>query len=131
MRRAPPLRAGRHAGFTLIEMVAAVAVLAMAMAAILSGMARYADNAGHLRERTIALWVAHNRLTEIELQPVWPDVGRSDGEAEMAGQTWKWRVEVLETTDDKLRRVNIRVLSPRRDGDAASLSAFIADTGRQ
>ncbi|MEC9364203.1 type II secretion system minor pseudopilin GspI [Sinimarinibacterium flocculans] len=121
----------RDRGFTLIEMVAAVAVLAMAMAAILSGMARYADNAAHLRERTMALWVAHNRLTEIELQPVWPDVGRSDGEMELAGQTWEWRVEVLETTDDKLRRVNIRVLSPRRDGNAATLSAFLADTGRK
>ena len=121
----------RDRGFTLIEMVAAVAVLAMAMAAILSGMARYADHAAHLRERTMALWVAHNRLTEIELQPVWPDVGRSDGEMELAGQTWEWRVEVLETTDDKLRRVNIRVLSPRRDGNAATLSAFLADTGRK
>ncbi|MGB1561367.1 MAG: type II secretion system minor pseudopilin GspI [Sinimarinibacterium flocculans] len=121
----------RDRGFTLIEMVAAVAVLAMAMAAILSGMARYADNAAHLRERTMALWVAHNRLTEIELQPVWPDVGRSDGEMELAGQKWKWQVEVKETTDEKLRRLDIQVLSPRRDGNAASLSAFLADTGRQ
>jgi general secretion pathway protein I len=121
----------RQQGFTLIEMVAAVAVLAMAMAAILSGMARYADNAAHLRERTIALWVAHNRLTEIELQPVWPDVGRSDGEMDLAGRKWKWEVEVKKTTDDQLRRIDIRVLSPRRDGNAASLSAFLADTGRQ
>lgn len=121
----------RQRGFTLIEMVAAVAVLAMAMAAILSGMARYADNAAHLRERTIALWVAHNRLTEIELQPVWPDVGRSDGEMDLAGRKWKWEAEVKKTTDDQLRRIDIRVLSSRRDGNAASLSAFLADTGRQ
>ncbi|MES0875117.1 type II secretion system minor pseudopilin GspI [Sinimarinibacterium thermocellulolyticum] len=121
----------RQTGFTLLEMVAAVAVLAIAMAAILSGMARYADNAARLRERTIALWVAHNRLTEIELQPVWPDVGRSDGEMDLAGQTWKWEVEVKKTTDEHLRRIDIRVLSPRRDGSAAALSAFLADTGRQ
>lgn len=121
----------RDHGFTLIEMVAAVAVLAIAMAAILSGMARYADNAAHLRERTIGLWVAHNRLTEIELQPVWPDVGRSDGEMELAGRKWKWQAEVQKTTDDKLRRIDIDVLSPRRDGNAASLSAFLADSGRQ
>ena len=56
----------RIAGFTLIEMLVAVAVLAIAMAAILGGMARYADNAGHLRERTLGLWVAHNRLVEFE-----------------------------------------------------------------
>jgi general secretion pathway protein I len=118
-------------GFTLIEMVVAVAILAMAMAAILSGMARYADNTAHLRERTVALWIAHNRLTEIELQPTWPDVGRSDGEVQFGGQKWRWEAEVQGTTDDRLRRIDIRILSPQRDGDAASLSAFLADTGRQ
>lgn len=121
----------RARGFTLIEMIAAVAVLAIAMAAILSGMARYADNAAHLRERTIALWVAHNRLAEIELEPAWPDVGKSDGDMEMAGQKWKWKAEVLKTPDDHLRRIDIQVLSPNREGAAAKLSAFVADTGRQ
>lgn len=121
----------RPRGFTLIEMVVAVAVLAIAMAAILSGMARYADNAAYLRERTIALWVAHNRLAEIELEPGWPDVGKSDGDMKLAGQKWKWQVEVVKTADDHLRRINISVLSPNRKGAAASLSGFISDTGRQ
>ena len=121
----------RSRGFTLIEMVVAVAVLAIAMAAILSGMARYADNAGRLRERTVALWVAHNRLTEMELEPGWPDVGKSDGDMKLAGQKWKWEAEVKKTADDHLRRIDIRVLSPDRKDTSAALSAFIADTGRQ
>jgi len=120
-----------QSGFTLIEMLAAVAVLAIAMAAILSGMARHAANAGYLRERTVALWVAHNRLTEIELQPAWPDVGKSDGEVEMAGLKWKWMAEVKKTPDEHLRRIDLRVLSPDRKATAAQLSAFFADTGRQ
>jgi len=118
-------------GFTLIEILVAVAVLAIAMSAILSGMARYADNVGRLRERTVALWVAHNRLTEIELAPVWPNVGESDGEMKLGGISWTWEAEVKETTDENLRRIDIRVLSPSRGGNAASLSAFIANTGRQ
>lgn len=118
-------------GFTLVEMLVAVAVLAIAMSAILAGMTRYADNTGRLRERTVALWVAHNRLTEIELQPVWPDVGKSDGDTQLAGRKWKWEAEVKKTDDEHLRRIDIRVLSPTRDTDAAKLSAFIADTGRQ
>lgn len=123
------MRAGR--GFTLIEMLAAVAVLAIAMAAIISGMARYADNAGYLRERSVALWVAHNRLSEIQLQKAWPDVGKSDGEMDMGGRTWAWEVEVQKTVDEHLRRVDVRVRSPRREGQAATLTGFIADTGRQ
>ena len=126
------MRRSSAKGFTLIEMIAAVAVLATAMAAILSGMARYADNAGHLRDRTFAIWIAHNRMTEIELDPTWPDVGKSDGEMEMAGFEWQWEVEVQKTPDDNLRRVDIWVL-PRRGerSDAPTLTAFLANSGRQ
>ncbi|MBI2383434.1 MAG: type II secretion system minor pseudopilin GspI [Gammaproteobacteria bacterium] len=118
-------------GFTLIEILAAVAILAIAMAAILSGMARYADNAAHLRQKTVALWVAHNRLTEIELEPEWPKIGRSDGTVETAGAEWRWEAAVIETPDPEVRRVNIRVLAPDGKAEAAALSAFIASTGRQ
>ncbi|PPE73161.1 type II secretion system protein GspI [Solimonas fluminis] len=123
----------RSAGFTLLEMLVAVAVLAIAMGAIISGMARYADNAARLREKTVALWVAHNRLTELSLQRAWPDIGKSDGEVEMAGVKWKWEVEVKATPDTHLRRADISVRpSKARNKDAvASLSAFLADSGRQ
>lgn len=120
----------RTAGFTLIEMVAALAVVAIALGAILAGMARFADNAAHLRSRSIALWVAHNRLTELELQRQWPDLGKSDGDMDMAGATWKWRVEVLKTQDPHLRRVDISVSAPRDKTPSAHLSGFLADTGR-
>ncbi len=126
------MKAPRVGGFTLIEMIVAVAVLATAMAAILSGMARYADNAGHLRDRSFAIWIAHNRMTEIELSPVWPDVGKSDGEMEMAGLEWKWEVEVQKTPDETLRRVDIWVLPQRGErSEAPTLTAFLANTGRQ
>ena len=116
-------------GFTLIEVVVALAVLAVAMGALISGMARYADNAGHLREKTLALWVAHNRLTEIGLQPGWPEVGKSDGDTELAGIDWRWDVTVAETPDPKVRRVDITVHPKGREGESAALSSFIAERG--
>ncbi|AXQ31714.1 type II secretion system protein GspI [Solimonas sp. K1W22B-7] len=117
-------------GFTLIEMLVAVAVVAIAMGAIITGLARYADNAARLREKTVALWVAHNRLTELELQRAWPDIGKSDGEVMMAGVKWKWFVEIKATPDPHLRRADIRVQPLKRKDDVMSLSAFFADTGR-
>ncbi len=126
------MKARSTRGFTLIEMIVAVAVLATAMAAILSGMARYADNAGHLRDRSFAIWIAHNRMTEIELSPVWPDIGKSDGEMEMAGLDWKWQVEVQKTPDETLRRIDIWVLPQQGErSEAPTLTAFLANTGRQ
>lgn len=121
----------RAHGFTLVEVLAAVAVLAIALAAILSGMARYASSASYLRERTIALWVAQNRLTELMAQPQWPSTGRSNDDVEMAGIEWRWSTVIQTTPDDRLRRIDISV--SRRDdkdeGRLASLSTFMRDPG--
>ncbi len=122
-----PLRRRLGTGFTLVEILVAVAVLGVAMGAILSGMARYADNAGALREKTVALWVAHNRLTEIGLQPGWPEIGNSDGDLEMAGIEWRWEVTVAETPDPRVRRVDITVRPKGGTGASAALSSFVGE----
>jgi len=126
--RTPAARAA--GGFTLIEVLIAVAVLAVAMSAMIAGMARYADNAAALREKTLGLWVAHNRLTEIDLEPAWPALGKSDGDVEMAGIEWRWFVAVSETPDPDVRRIEIRVQAKGRDYDAAALSSFAAKAGK-
>lgn len=116
----------RARGFTLIEVVVALAVLAVTLGALISGAARYADNAAYLREKTLALWVAHNRLTEIDLQPAWPELGKSDGDAELGGVDWRWDVTVSETPDPKVRRIEITVRPQGQDAGSATLSAFVA-----
>lgn len=120
----------RNNGFTLIEIMVAVAVLAIAMGALLAGMAQYTSAASRLRERTFAEMVAHNRLTEIQLDGEWPDVGRSDGDVELANMQWRWFVEVKKTQDENLRRVDVRVQARDREENLATLSAFFANTGR-
>jgi general secretion pathway protein I len=126
----PVLPTARGRGFTLVEMVVALAVLALAMGALISGMGRYAANAAVLREKTVALWVAHNRLTEIGLDATWPDTGKSDGDVEMAGAEWRWDVTVAETPDPKVRRVDITVRPKGAGGDSIALSSFIAERTR-
>lgn len=118
-------------GFTLIEMLAAIAVVAIALGAIIAGMARYTANAAHLRERTLAIWVAHNALTELEMQRAWPDVGDRSGDAKMGGVEWKWKIRVQKTDDPHLRRADVEVSTPNGKATAARLSAFLADAGRQ
>lgn len=128
------MRRSKTQGFTLIEVLAAVAVLAIALSAVISGMARYADNASRLRDRTLAYMVAHNRLAQLELEPAWPAEGRSDGEVEMAGVRWRWEAEVKKTPDDALRRVDVQVMRAEdrsdEDGPLVTLSGFLASTGR-
>jgi general secretion pathway protein I len=127
-----PRRLRSARGFTLVEVLVAVAVLAMALGAVISGMARFTSNAAYLRQKTIAVWVAHNRLTEIALQPSWPDIGKTNGEAEMAGVKWRWKADVKKTDDDNLRRIDLDVMAPDdRRGNSnnnailASVSSFV------
>lgn len=121
------MRSRHSVGFTLVEVLAAVAILAIAMAAILSAMTRYTGNAAHLQNRTLALLVAHNRLTELRLEEGFPSTGKSDGDAEMGGEEWRWFIEIQDTEDPALRRVDIRVQQRGAKDDLAYLSAFLAN----
>lgn len=126
------MRLRNSAGFTLLEVLVAVAVLGIAMAAVIAADARYADSAGYLRDRTMALWVAHNRMTEIELAPVWPDIGDSDDTVDMGTGRWHWRAHVQSTPDEHTRRIDVSVF---KDGDRqntsyAFITSFLSDTGR-
>lgn len=124
----------RVRGFTLLEVLVAVLVLGLVMFAIVSAGSRYADSASYLREKTLALWVARNRLTEIDLQPVFPALGRSDDTVDMGNIRWRWKAEVKETPDQNLRRIDIRVYKANDSAARnayASLTAFISKMGRQ
>lgn len=118
-------------GFTLIEVMAAVVVLAMALAAIIAGFSRQANLSSELRDRTLAMLVARNRMAEITLAPEFPETGESDGEQSFADSDWEWSTEVTETQDPALRRIDLRIRREGGDDDLATLSAFVAETGRQ
>jgi general secretion pathway protein I len=122
----------RHAGFTLLEVLVAVAVLALALTAIISGGGNAARAAALMRDKTLALWVAHNRLAEIELQPTWPQLGSSSDDVKLGGEDWTWRANVIGTQDPTLRRIDIRVgkRGDSSDYGYASLSSFISSAGR-
>jgi len=127
----------RAQGFTLLEVLVAVAIVAIAMGALLAGFARYAEQAGYLRQRTLALWVAHNRMNELVIAPGWPATGSKEDDAEMSGVEWRYRIVVSNTDDPALRRIDLRVYAPgvkdikTETPSLAYLTAFLANTGRQ
>ncbi|MHB8623485.1 MAG: type II secretion system minor pseudopilin GspI [Sulfuricaulis sp.] len=96
-------------GFTLIEVLVALAVLAIALAAIMRAMALAIDTTVTLREHTEALWVAQNRLAEHQMRHDWPSADTTDGNAELAGETWYWTEKVSTTAEPRMRRIEIIV----------------------
>ncbi len=115
-------------GFTLIEVLAALIVLALTLGGILNASVFYGRNAAYLQDKTVAGWVANNQMIETQLARTWPETGRSNGRIEMAQREWFWEREVEKTPDDRLRRINLRVRLNSDDEDSwlVKLSAFLA-----
>ena len=106
-RRSLPRRPA--AGFTLIEVVVAIAIVALGLGALFNVLANTASNIGTLRERTFASWIANNRIAEVRLGTVFPSVERTTGELEYAGSKWRYEQVVSQTAVEGLRRIDVRV----------------------
>ena len=77
----------RAHGFTLLEILIAMAVLALALLATVRAASSFAGNQAYLQERTLAEWVARNRLVELQLEDKWPATGRDKDKVRFAGPT--------------------------------------------
>lgn len=115
-------------GFTLIEIVIAVAVLGIAMAAVIKGISENLANISHLREKTFATWVAANTLKEMEINQAWSDGGRQTGESVMSGYTFYWRWQMEKTENENLRRLTVTVYSDEdRENQLTSLEGLLSN----
>jgi general secretion pathway protein I len=114
-------------GFTLIEILIALAVLAVAMGSIIKAATDYTGGLAHLRDRTMATWVARNVLNEFQVQNQWPSVGQRKGNMEMGHFEWRWLANISQTDEAELRRLDIEVLRPEDDSDSpvSVLSGFL------
>jgi len=110
-------------GFTLIELMVALAVLAIGMTAVLHSTSQAGHAGIFLKQKTIAHWVASNQAAELSINREWLEPGVTTGTETMARQTWNWEAEVQNTEVPELRLVTIRV---SLDGEEkASLITFL------
>jgi general secretion pathway protein I len=112
-----------YRGFTLIEVMVALAVLAIGMTAVLHSTSQAGHAGIFLKQKTIAHWVASNQAAELSINKEWPRPGVTTGTETMANQTWHWETEVRNTGVPELRLVTIRVSLD--DEEKASLVTFV------
>lgn len=119
----------RARGFTLLEVLVALAIIAVALAAAFRGATLGTEGAELLRTRTLAQWVAQNRVALAQLSEPWPGLGERSGEAEQAGQRFLWCETVSGTPNPNLRKVEVAVSTQDQPSYVqARLIAFLART---
>jgi general secretion pathway protein I len=119
----------RCGGFTLLEVLVAMAIVAISMGAIMKVSGNYVSNAGYLKQRTFAQWVAENLATEYRLKGEFPAVGRKQGVVTMMDRQWRWQIKVTNTDDNRIRRLDIGVSLDGADTDTP-ISTLIAFVGK-
>ncbi|WP_371194342.1 type II secretion system minor pseudopilin GspI [Glaciecola sp. SC05] len=119
----------RQIGFTLLEVLIAVAIFALAGGAVVKGAAEHLNAVSMLKNLTFATYVANNQLTEtsIRANTTWPPKNNLKGDTEMAQQQWFWEQTVLKTLDDDLLEVTVTVYKNADfTGSITSVTTFMA-----
>lgn len=118
-------RVNWQAGFTLLEVLIALAMLAIALAAAMRVAGVSTDTSFQVKQRVIAHWIAENRLAELRVG-VWPTVGKNQGDSEQAGVRLSWEETISGTPNPNFRRVEIRVFAAAQPDYAyADLVAYL------
>ncbi|MET0282519.1 MAG: type II secretion system minor pseudopilin GspI [Steroidobacteraceae bacterium] len=100
----------RQCGFTLIEVMIAMFVVALGVGALLATLTSSAESVGHLRNKSFAQWVALNRISEVRLSGARLAVGITRGNVEeYAGARWSWEQEITDQGMAGMLRIEVRV----------------------
>ena len=102
----------RSQGFTLLEVLVALAILAITMAAVSRTASSSINHVDALRTRVIADWVAQNRLAQHQARGDFLAPGIQTGSEEQAGQNYPWQEEIIATPNPTMRRIIVNVYAP-------------------
>jgi general secretion pathway protein I len=118
----------RRSGFTLVEVLVALAIISIALLAALRVAGGGTNSVGDLRARLLAEWVAQNVLAEQRARAEWPTLGILRGTQLQGGVQFAWREEVIATPNVMFRRVDVQVFAAVEDAHSlAHLTGFVVN----
>jgi general secretion pathway protein I len=132
LRDKTPAKATRYQhGFTLIEVMVAVAIVALAVSALLFSVGKQVESSDYLREKILAQWLALNVLQQAQLTArvteKFPD-DQDSGDSKFANRDWRWEIQTTKTDDEDFARIDVKIYSANNgtDGDPiANASGYL------
>ncbi len=119
-----------HKGFTLIEVMVALAIIAIALASLIKASGSHTRSASYLKSKTLAHYVAMNEITQLQISKAWPDIGEQKKSTEMVGVEWFWtrNVEKVGTDNDYIRALKFTVYADEeRRRNLAQIEGYLAN----
>ena len=124
------VRISRNDGFTLLEVLIAMVILSLSLMAAIRVATMMTSSSIRMKEETIAQWVALNKMAELRLAKGVPVNGRTDGEEEMAGRSWRWKITLKKTPYAGLQEAHVEVWPSSDSKDAVATSEMISLIGK-
>ena len=113
-------------GFTLLEVMIALLVITLGMGAVITTTGESGWKSAHLRESTIASWVAYNEIALHRAKRTWGNSKRRSGESEMANATWEWTMTFVDTPNPSIREIEVEVSLKDETAIKARVKGFIS-----
>lgn len=110
-------------GFTLVEVLVALAIFSLAAMALLRLQGAALTTAARLDDKTVAAIVAQNRAIEVQVSAQAPTFGSTAGTESNGGRQWQWTQDVMRTPDPRLQRIEIKVAGD--DGSTAAMLTVV------
>lgn len=123
--RSPVPNPDGGSGFTLLEVLVALIVISVGVATTYQTLASSASTLARLQNRTLAGWVADNRISNLQLGVTKPTIGERTGITNLGHISWQWVQRISVAADPSLRRVTITVYADGDTNSSARMVAFI------
>ena len=101
----------------------------MGLAAVAASVSQMIDAGTAMQQRTYASWIAQNKITEMRLENITPDVSESSGDTIYANREWTWQARISETGVENLFRVDVQVGLAGGDENVRTVTGFIGEPG--